>query len=72
MDRGERMGKPEAKAVWKRFVWKCQYAVRAKKKGRAKGGIIIGVRKGIEEINVEETKAINGIRERRVRLEGRF
>jgi len=50
----------------------CQYAIRAKKKGRAKGGIIIGVRKGIEEINVEKTKAINGIQERRMRLEGRF
>jgi len=33
----------------KRFVWKCQYAIRAKKKGR--GGIITGLRKGIEEIN---------------------
>jgi len=51
----------------KRFVWNCQYAVRAKKKGRAKGRIIIGVRKGIEEINVEETKTINGIQKRRVR-----
>jgi len=59
----------------KRFVWKCQYAVRAKKKGRAKGGIITGVRKGIEEINVEETKTntgIHGIQERKVRLEGRL
>jgi len=56
----------------KRFVWKCQYAVRAKRKGRAKGGIITGVRKGIEEINVEETKTINGIQERRVRLKGRL
>jgi len=56
----------------KRFVWKCQYAVRAKKKGRARGGIITGVRKGIEEINVEEMKAIDGIQERRLRLEGRF
>jgi len=37
----------------KRFVWKCQYAVRAQKKGRAKGGIITGVRKGINENNVE-------------------
>jgi len=54
----------------KRFVWKCQYVVRVKKKGRAKGGIITGIRKGTEEINVEETKAINGIQERRVRLEG--
>jgi len=35
----------------KRFVWKCQYAVRANKKGRARGGIIAGVRKGIEGRN---------------------
>jgi len=59
----------------KRFVWKCQYAVRTKNKSRAKGGIITAVRKGIEEINVEETKAINGIKriqERRMRLEGRL
>jgi len=45
----------------KRFIWKCQYAVRIKKKGRARGGIIAGIRKGIEEINVEEIKAIYGI-----------
>jgi len=49
----------------KRFVWKCRYAVRAKKKGRAKEGIITGVKKGIEEI-----KAIDGIQEKRLRLEG--
>jgi len=56
----------------KRFVWKCQYAVRIKKKGRVRGGIITGARKGMEEINVEEMKAINRIQERRLRLEGRF
>jgi len=27
----------------KRFVWKCQYAVRIKKKGRARGEIITGL-----------------------------
>jgi len=56
----------------KRFVWKCQYAVTIKKKGRARGRIITGVSIGIEEINVEEMKAIDGIQERRLRLEGRF
>jgi len=56
----------------KRFVWKCQYAVRVKRKGRARRGIITGIRKEIEEINVEEMKAIDGIQERRLRLEGRL
>jgi len=48
----------------KNFVWKCQYAVRVKRKGRARGGIITGVRKRIEEINVLKVKAIDGIQER--------
>jgi len=56
----------------KKFVWKCQYAVRIKRKGRARGGIITSVRKGIEEISVEEIKAIDGIQEKRLRLEGGF
>jgi len=55
----------------RKFVWKCQHAVRVKKKGRAREGIITGVRKGIE-ISVEEIKAIDGIQERRLRLEGRL
>jgi len=32
------------------FIWKCQYAVRIKKKDRAREGIITGVRKGIEKL----------------------
>jgi len=40
-------------------MWKCQYTVRVKKKGRGSGEIITGVRKGIEKINVEEMKAID-------------
>jgi len=35
----------------KKFVWKCQYAVRIKRKGKARGGIITGVKKGIEDIS---------------------
>jgi len=54
----------------KSFVWKYQYAARVKKKSRARGEIITGIRKGIEAINVEEMKAIDGIQERRLRLEG--
>jgi len=32
--------------------------------------IITGVRKGLEEISIEEMKAIDGIQERKLRLEG--
>jgi len=53
-------------------VWKCQYAIRVKNKGRARGGIITGIRKGIEEISIEEVKAIDGIQKRRMRLVGRL
>lgn len=47
------------------FVWRCQAAVRDKKKGRAKGGIITGVRKGMqegEESKIKET----GMLERKI------
>jgi len=56
----------------KEFIWKCQYAIRVKRKGRTRGGIITGVNKGIEEIKVEEIKVIDGIQERRLRVEGRL
>lgn len=45
---------------WK---WKCQPARRKSKKGRARGGIITGVRKEIEEREIGE-KEIEGIQER--------
>jgi len=49
----------------KTFVWKCQYAVRVKSKGRARGEIITRdnhkIRKAIKEISVEEVKVIDGI-----------
>jgi len=50
----------------KNFVWKYQYAVRVKRKSRARGRIITEVRKEIEEINVKEVKAIDGIQKRRL------
>jgi len=52
----------------KNFIWRCQYATRKNKKGRAKSRIITGVRKGIEE--VEETKKtdVNGIQKRRLKV----
>ncbi|TGZ46879.1 Uncharacterized protein DBV15_12501, partial [Temnothorax longispinosus] len=45
----------------KKFVWKCQYAIREKCKGRAKGGIITGIRKEIEEIDIKEVESVNGM-----------
>jgi len=66
VDRGEKMGKLR---VSKNLVWKCQYAVRVKRKGRARGGIITGIRKEIEKISVDEVKATDGIQDRRLRLE---
>jgi len=54
-----------------------QHAIREKKKGRAKGGIITGVRRGIEEIDGIDSvdnkgKSVNGVQERRLRIEGKI
>jgi len=70
VDRGERMEKFEAESVKK--VRMEISIVRVKRKGRARRGIIIEVRKEIEEISVEEIKAIDEIQERRLTLEGRL
>jgi len=61
----------------KEFIWKSQHATREKKKGRAKGGIITGVRRGIEEIDGvdsvdNKSKDVNGVQERRLRIEGKI
>jgi exonuclease III len=48
------------------FEWKCQYADRESKKGRAKGGIIMGVKKGLEEENGSDAKEERGFMERTV------
>lgn len=54
------------------FVWRCQYASRARKKGRAKGGLVTGIRKGIEEMGAEDRIEIDGVQERKVRLDGQL
>lgn len=51
-----------------KYSWRCQYATRDKKKGRAKGGIITKIRKEIEELNIG-VESVNGVPERRIRLE---
>jgi len=53
----------------KEFSWKCQFAERDKSKGRAKGGIITGIRKEFEELDVKVIN-VNGVQERRIRVEG--
>lgn len=50
------------------FNWCSQHAERDKKKGRAKGGIIMGIRKRLGEIEVESN--VNRMQERRLRVEG--
>jgi hypothetical protein len=51
------------------FERKCQYAERESKKGRAKGGIIMGVKKGLEEENGTEAKEERRFMERTVKYE---
>jgi hypothetical protein len=46
------------------FEWKCQYAERESKKGRAKGGIIMDVKKGLEEENGSGVKEERGLTEK--------
>lgn len=55
------------KKMPKGWDWKCQGAKREEKKGRAKGGIITGVR---WEMRTEEKESeyIDGVEERRVRI----
>jgi hypothetical protein len=53
------------------FEWKCQYAERESKKGRAKGGIIMGVKNGLEEENGTEAKEERGFMERTVKRKHR-
>jgi exonuclease III len=53
------------------FEWKCQYAERESKKGRAKGGIIMCVKKGLEEENGSGVKEERGFMERTVKRKQR-
>jgi len=52
------------KSLPRGFVWKTQWATRKKKKGRAKGGMIMGIRKELrdrgEELKTEEEGLIEG------------
>lgn len=54
------------------FRWECQTAKRLKKKGRAIGGVITGVREGLEEVRKgKEAREHEGIVCRNVVVEGR-
>jgi len=52
------------------FKWKVQLAKRKNKKGRAMGGMLMGVRKGIEEIEEKGQEEIEGIITTRIRIKG--
>lgn len=69
MDRRKRLGNNKKSEC---FSWKYQYAIREKKKGKVKGGIITGIRKRLKEIRGEEAIGANGILERRSRIEGKI
>jgi hypothetical protein len=59
------------KRMPREFEWKCQYAEKESKKGRAKGGIIMGVKKGLEEENGSGVKEERGFMERTVKRKQR-
>ena len=63
----EKYWKNWEKKLPKDFEWEYQYAIRENKKGRAKGGILTGVRRTIK---TEKTmlKHENGIQERNMLL----
>lgn len=54
----------------KKFNWKCSYAEKVNKKGRAKGGIITGVSKNIKEVEYKEWS--RNIVERKLKINGRI
>ena len=54
----------------KEWNWRIRFAIRTNKKGRAKGGIITGVKKTIEEDAGDSINEIN-IQERKVKIDGR-
>jgi hypothetical protein len=59
------------KRMPREFERKCQHAERESKKGRAKGGIIMGVKKGLEEENGTEAKEERRFMERTVKRKQR-
>lgn len=70
MDREKRLGDNKEKSI-RAIYLEMSVCGEKEKKDRAKGGIITGIRKGIEEINREEVIDVNGIQERRLRIGGK-
>jgi len=58
MGGGEEVGKRVKRKLPKGYSWDAQMAGRRNKRGRAKGGMLMGVRKGIEIIEREEKEGI--------------
>lgn len=50
------------------YKWKCQLAKRENKKGRARGGIITGVKRNMQEIDSSNQVDIEGVQERNIRM----
>lgn len=63
LGRLKRMGKNK-KEIPKGFNWNCQGAKRENKRGRARGGIITGIKGGWEIEGIKETKETNGLVDR--------
>lgn len=58
------------KGLAKGYKWRYQSAKRTSKKGRASGGIIVAVRKGLEEVHGGEEEKYEGILMRNMMWEG--
>lgn len=57
------------------FRWICQYATRENKKGRARGGILTGVKEELPELSnhqllLDENQGQGGMVERRIKIKG--
>ena len=61
----EKSGEKFYSKLPKEFKWEWEAAIKEKKKGRAKGGILIGVRKSLEEI-VNEDESGQSVLQRKI------
>lgn len=54
----------------KGYIWEAQWAIKEKTKGRAKGGMVFGVRKELKVEKEVDRKEVEGILERKICLGG--
>lgn len=50
------------------WIWEVQYAKRTNKKGRAMGGMVMGIKKGIEVEEIKDMEEIEGMMGRMVKI----